>query len=1489
MAPSTALLFVLYGLATFLRARVPLSAGAYRMGVVVNSAGALIALLLLLLSSLGIRPAAEHFGVPVAGTLGDAPVGHMSTVTAICFVLASLSFLASRPSSSSRPGRARIAWWSAGVLLATSSVLLLAYLYGTPLLYGASSIPPAVTSSLAFAALGIALLALAGLQAWPQSDLAGPDPRASYALLLAFLLLAVGIVTIGGLHYQDYTKRRRAEVAQQLSAIAALKVGELVQYRRERLGDGLVFFENAAFSALVRRAFDHPNDREAHAALRTWLGRYREHYQYDRVFLLDARGAEWMAAPEGRVPVASVIARRVSEILRSGDVTLQDFHRNEHDQKVYLTVLVPMLDGPGGRRALGVLGLRIDPETYLYPFLRRWPTPSRTAETLLLRRDGTDALFLNDLKFQAHTALALRIPLASQDVPAVKAALGQEGIVDGRDYRGVPVLAAVRKVPGFPWFLVARMDVAEVDAPLGERLWVTIMLVGGLLLGAGASLGLVWRQQHVRFYAAQYRTEKALGDSRALLEAIVTATSDAVYAKDPQGRYLLFNAAAERFTGKSQAATLGRDDTVLFPPAEAAVVMEGDRTAMNAGGPTTFEEVVTGAGGTVRTFLSTKGPLFDARGTRVGLFGIARDITERKQAETALRESEQRYRQIVDTAGEGIWMIDRDARTTYVNERMATMLGYEPGEMLGRSLYDFVDAETRPAVAQGLERLKPGVVDRNDLRCRRKNRSPLWAIVAMTPVADDEGRILGALGMFTDITARRRAQKAAQALAEVGREIAASLDVAQVTDRIVFAVLRLLSARRSTFWLLDAASGALVCIATAGESDRQAWIGRVLPPGTSIAGRAATAQQPVHTENLFKEPGLALPDWIVERLRAEQCSAIAAAPLRFRGEVLGVLSIGDSLGRVFTDEELRLLAAFADMSAVALKNARLYEAERVRAIRQGTLARLNQVVSSSLNLDQTLEAIATAAGELLGTSSVGVCIADEAAGILTRPAVFTDVYSQEHFRFGEGIVGWAAAHRQPANVPDVFADERIFSRDWFRSQGFTSALAIPIVADGSLLGVLSFVGQRSFVIEPDTQDLMDSFVGQAAAAIRNAQLHAETERRRREAEALERSARMLAESLDPGDVGQRIVESVVMLFHGKSSSLRLLEPDGRLRLLAVSGQDADHYAPGHFLPPDEGTLAAASAAARPVRALDVLTDPAIRLGLDLRARLERSGERSALAVPLRAKGAVVGALGVNDVLGRTFSDADAALLQAFADHAAVALENAQLHQRMQSARARLSVLSRRLLEVQETEHRNLARELHDGIGQALTAVKLNLQLLQGSRLDAASTRIQETIEIVDVVLEEVRDLSLSLRPSVLDDLGLAAALRWYVRREAERAGLEADLDVEPLEPGQAPEIETTCFRIVQEAVTNVIRHAKAGRLSVKLTRRDGELELTVRDDGVGFDVDQAHARATLGKSLGLLGMEERATLVGGRLEIQSAEGLGATVHVRLPVAMREGT
>jgi PAS domain S-box-containing protein len=307
-------------------------------------------------------------------------------------------------------------------------------------------------------------------------------------------------------------------------------------------------FAAAVLAALVRRAFDHPQDQEARAQLREWLGKVEAHHEYDRVFLLDARGVERMSVPESRTPVSSVIARGTSEILRSRSAVFQDFYRDEYDRRAYLTVLVPVREGHGGSRVLGIVGLRIDPEVYLYPFIRRWPVPSRTSEVVIARRDGTDVLFLNELRFQAGTALKLRVPLARREVLAVKAALGQTGIVEGHDYRGVPAVAALTAVPGSPWFLVARMDAAEVNAPLRGRLWMTILLVGGLVAAAAVGVGALWRERHLRHLRERYEAEAV----RRAHETLLAAVGEGVQVHDAEGRITSINESALRILGRTR-------------------------------------------------------------------------------------------------------------------------------------------------------------------------------------------------------------------------------------------------------------------------------------------------------------------------------------------------------------------------------------------------------------------------------------------------------------------------------------------------------------------------------------------------------------------------------------------------------------------------------------------------------------------------------------------------------------------------------------------------------------------------------------------------------------------------------------------------------------------------------------------------------------------------------------------------------------------------
>ena len=217
----------------------------------------------------------------------------------------------------------------------------------------------------------------------------------------------------------------------------------------------------------------------------------------------------------------------------------------------------------------------------------------------------------------------------------------------------------------------------------------------------------------------------------------------------------------------------------------------------------------------------------------------------------------------------------------------------------------------------------------------------------------------------------------------------------------------------------------------------------------------------------------------------------------------------------------------------------------------------------------------------------------------------------------------------------------------------------------------------------------------------------------------------------------------------------------------------------------------------------------------------------------------------------------------------------------------LQTFSKRLIAAQEAERRRVALELHDQIGQLLTALMLELVAVQHAAADPAlAKRLDETIELVGTAIGQVQDLSFDLRPSLLDDLGLVAALREYVGREGARAGVEAELVAGPLPDRLPPELETTCFRIAQEALTNAVRHARARHVRVELEASAGELRLLVRDDGVGFDPSAVRRDPASERQLGLLGMEERALIVGGRIEIRSAPGRGTEVEARLPLPMR---
>jgi len=603
--------------------------------------------------------------------------------------------------------------------------------------------------------------------------------RVPWRFLAAAVILAAGIATAGYLFYWNYEQHYRAEVERQLSAIAGLKADELVDWRQGRLADAAVFYKNAAFSALVRRYFDNPADAEARAHLQTWLGLVQAQLLYDRVFLLDTQGVERLSAPDTSEPACPHLAQDVSETLRLGRVTFIDFNRRAPDGPVHLEVLAPILDGQDGGRAIGVLVLRIDPTTYLYPYLSRWPTPSRTAETLIVRRDGNDALFLSNLRFQKDAALNLRVSLEEgKDLPAVKAAMGQEGIVEGADYRGVSVIAAVRTVPDSPWFLVARMDAAEVYAPVTERLWLMVVLVGVLVLGAGAGLGFVWRQQCVRFYRERFEAAEALRFLKTQIEFILGATKTGLDIIDADFNIHYIDPEWQKvygdYTGrKCYEYFMGRSD-----PCPGCGIVK----ALKDKAITVTEEVLVKENS--RPIQVTTIPFqTDAGEWMVAEVNV--DITERKRAE----EERRRLAAILEATPDFVGFADaKDTHILYINKAGRLMTGLTPDEDVTRLKISDVHPEwaNRILVETVLPTASRDGVWTGECAFLHRDGHEIPALMVLLARKTSSGEVEVFSTISRDITDRKRMEHELRRLAFIAQQAAEGIAVADLEGNLQF-------------------------------------------------------------------------------------------------------------------------------------------------------------------------------------------------------------------------------------------------------------------------------------------------------------------------------------------------------------------------------------------------------------------------------------------------------------------------------------------------------------------------------------------------------------------------------------------------------------------------------------------------------------------------------------------------------------------------------
>lgn len=588
-------------------------------------------------------------------------------------------------------------------------------------------------------------------------------------LILASLVVAAGIVKAGVFYYDNQMAECKAAGQSKLVTIADLKVDELALWKRERLADANNLYRNPVFSSLVRRCFERPDDPALQEELRTWVNNLRTDYRYDRIALHNAATDTWTLFSDDKTPLTPLTVQNAHRVERSGQLTFTDFYRNEYSQKIYLRLFVPILDEQAGGRAIGALMLRIDPDDYFYPLIQRWPVPSKTSELLLVRREGDEVVFLNELRFQKNTALSLRFPLKRADVPAVMAALGKTGSYEGIDYRGVPVLAAIRAIPDSPWRLIAKIDAEEVFAPMRERFWTTLALACAALTAFILAIGLLWQRQRAHYYREQARTEALLREAEGRLDlahkyrAILDQTFGFIGLMTPDGALVEANRAALEFVGTEQLNVLGKPfwETPWWTHSKEMQdrLREAIKTAAS-GEFVRFEATHRAANGEIHFVDFSLKPVWNETGEIVFLIPEGRDVTDQKRAEEGMREFETRFRDIIDNSREGILFADLDGRTIFsANQAMAAMLGWSREELAGMPLMSIHPDYARDQVAQEFDRHRAGVVSlSSNVPVTCKDGSRIYADITSAEVTLNGVKYLA--GFFRDVTDRKKAEDA---------------------------------------------------------------------------------------------------------------------------------------------------------------------------------------------------------------------------------------------------------------------------------------------------------------------------------------------------------------------------------------------------------------------------------------------------------------------------------------------------------------------------------------------------------------------------------------------------------------------------------------------------------------------------------------------------------------------------------------------------------
>lgn len=843
---------------------------------------------------------------------------------------------------------------------------------------------------------------------------------------------------------------------------------------------------------------------------------------------------------------------------------------------------------------------------------------------------------------------------------------------------------------------------------------------------------------------------------------------------------------------------------------------------------------------------------------------ILQQMENRSRAEQALRASEALLARVLQLLPVGVWIIDRNGKIVHGNP--ASQEIWAGARYVGIDQYEeykawWVDTGQRVAPEEwaGTRAITRGATVLNDeveIESFAGDRKII--LNSALPILTSENAIQGAIVVNQDITRLRQGEKALKQTNELLEKFFLSISTLIAYMDRDFNFLRV----NQTY-------------ARAGGHPAEFFPGKnhfdLYPNEENLAifrqvvetGEPFSAYERPFEYAEFPERGVSYWDWSLQPV------------LGADGEVEGVVL---SLVDVTERKRAQIQLASQNEELRALSQAEHRQRELAEGLVQATIA-----VNTSLELDQVLRSILEQIRKAIPSQGASIILLEEEDIIRLAGCLGFERFPDTIRALGEihRLEDYPPIAEISASLQPVFINSGQEHQPWRLPPGLewaNSYISVPLMVADKLTGIIDLNSELANAFTQEDVDRLMAFAAPAALAIHNAQLYKAESLARRAAETLSTAALALTQKLDFEHVIHTLLDHLQLIVQSDTAGITLLEDETRLSVRAVRGYG--RWAEREDIPvfPMEGITD--SVIQRLILSRRSLTIPNIAASSNLEDQPDNEHIRNWLIVPIIADEKVIGLVEMGKAGTGLFSQEHTIWAEALVSQAAVAIQNAWLFEQVRSSSERLQSLTRRLVEVQENERHHIARELHDEAGQVLSSLKLKL-----IRLDHdpdcpqhVRQRLLELEGMADGVLEDLHRLAMDLRPASLDHLGLVAALEQLagnLRSEQIAVQFKAlGFTGERI----SPTLETTLYRIVQEALTNVVRYAQASNVGILLERGMGKVRVFVEDDGVGFDPELVER----GYRLGLVGMRERAEMLAGSLTIESTPGLGTSVIVEVP-------